>query len=420
MVYLRLAWKSILNRRLATSLTIASIALSAALLVGVENLRRGARAGFQGVLRGVDLVVGAPGSPLNLTLYSVFHLGNATASIPYSSFERLRAHPAVAAAIPISLGDSHRGFRVIATDASLFREYRYRDNQAIAFAEGRDPQSTFEAAVGAHVAADLGYKIGDPLVIAHGVSAISLMKHEDKPFRLAGILQRTGTPLDRAVFITLEGMEAIHIDWQSGAPPLPGEERSAESLRAEELQPREITAIFLKARARMDALRLQREINGNRAEPMLAALPGASLAELWDMVAYAERALAIVSGVVAMVGLLGMLMSIYTTLNERRREMAILRALGAGPGRIALLFVLESGALSAIGALSGVLLYYGALLLARPALESAFGLYLPLTAPGLLESLYLLGIVIGGSISGLLPAYRAYRNALADGLSVKL
>ncbi|MBX7058823.1 MAG: ABC transporter permease [Leptospirales bacterium] len=420
MVYLQLAWKSIANRRLATALTMLSIALSAMLLVGVENLRRGARSSFQGVIRGVDLVVGAPGSPLNLTLYSVFHMGNATASIPYSALQSMRRHPAVAAVIPISLGDSHRGFRVIATDQQLYQHYRHHDDQSLRFAGGRAPEGIFECALGSMVAERLGYKLGQKVVIAHGVSAISLQKHDDKPFHVVGILEPTGTPLDRSLFISLEGMEAIHIDWQSGAPPLPGEERRAESLRSEELQPREITAMFVKARARMDALRLQREINGNRQQPMLAALPGAALAELWDMIGYAETALSAVSAVVAAVGLSGMLMSIYTTLNERRREIAILRALGAGPRRIALLFVLESGALSLAGSIAGLALYYALLLALRPLAESKLGLFLPLAPPGALEWMYLGAISLGGALLGLLPAYRAYRNALADGLSVRL
>lgn len=418
--YLSLALKSIANRKLSTALTALSIALSAGLLIGVEHIRQGARESFRGVISQTDLVVGARTGSLQLLLYSVFHMGAATANVSYASFERYRAHPAVKWAIPISLGDSHRGYRVVATDRSFLDHYRFRNDRRVELAEGAWPEGVFDVALGSEVAEALGYAPGKKIVIAHGMSARSLMNHDDKPFVVVGVLKRTATPVDRALYITLEGMEAIHIDWSDGAPPLPGEETPAESIRKADIRIKSITAFLVGAESRIDTLRLQREINVDPAEPLLAVIPGVALAELWRTMGYAENALFAITIIVVLVGLAGMLMSIYATLNERRREMAILRALGARPAQIVALFVFESGVLSFLGALLGTALFYGALLIARPLVEDSLGLVLPLRMLGATEFYYLGGIVLAGLLIGLLPALRAYRNALADGLTIRV
>lgn len=373
-------------------------------------------------MSGVDLIVGARTGPLQLLLYSVFHLGQATANISWDSYERYRKHPAVDWTIPISLGDGHRGYRVVATNENFYEHYRFRQDRRVEFREGRRPAGVFDVVLGSEVAEKLGYELDRKIVLNHGMAARGIMDHRDKPFSVTGILRRTGTPVDRSLYITLEGMEAMHVDWQSGAPPLPGDEVSAERILAGNvnLQPKNITAFFLRSESRILTLRLQREVNEDRAEPLLAVIPGVTLGELWATVGYAEAALRIVSVAVVLVGLTGMLVSIYTSLNERRREMAILRALGAGPRAILFLFVLESGLLSAAGALFGLALVYGGLTIAQPIIEESTGLFLPISAPALLEYVYLGGVIVAGFLIGLVPAYRAYRNALVDGLSVRI
>ncbi len=422
MILVRLALQSIANRKLSTALTVLSIALSVALLIGVENVRRGARESFRGTVNGVDLIVGARTGPLQLLLYSVFHLGQATANIDWESYKRYREHQAVRWTIPISLGDGHRGFRVVATNENFYEHYRFRQDRQVEFRDGEQPRAVFDVALGSEVAEKLGYELGRKIVLNHGMAARGIMDHRDKPFTVKGILKRTGTPIDRSLYISLEGMEAIHVDWQSGAPPLPGDEVSAERILGGDvnLQPKNITAFFLRSESRILTLRLQREINQDEQEPLLAVIPGVTLGELWATVGYAEAALRIVSIAVVLVGLTGMLVSIYTSLNERRREMAILRALGAGPRTILFLFVLESGLLSAAGAVFGLVLVYGGLWFAQPMIEESTGLFLPISAPALLEYIYLGGVIVAGFLIGLVPAYRAYRNALVDGLSIRI
>lgn len=417
---LRLAVQSIRNRALTTTLTVISIALSVALLIGVEHIRTSARESFQGTISQTDLIVGARSGPIQLLLYSVFHMGSATSNISFESYEKYRDHPAVEWTIPISLGDSHRGYRVVATDQNFYEHYRYRGDRRIELQDGTTAGDIFDVVLGSEVAAKLNYPVGKKIVLSHGMATRSLLNHEDKPFTVVGILKRTSTPVDRSLYITLEGMEAIHVDWQSGAPPMYGEEIPAERIRAMNLKVEQITAFLLRSKSRMLTLQLQREVNTDAGEALLGIIPGVTLSELWQTIGYAESALLIVTVVVVLVGLTGMLMSIYTSLNERRREMAILRSLGAGPRKILALFVLESGLLSCAGCVLGVVLVYVALLVAQPVVEDQLGLYLSIDFLSGVELAYLALVVAAGFLIGLVPAARAYRNALADGLTIRV
>ncbi len=421
MILLSLAYKSLSNRKLTTGLTLASIALSVALLIGVEHVRMGVRENFSHTLSQTDLIVGARGGALQLLLYAVFGMGSATNNLSYVSYATLKHHPAVQWTIPYSLGDSHRGFRVIGTNEDFYKEYRYRQDRKLAFAEGHAASEVFDVVLGHAVAQQLGYKLGAAIVVTHGVtSGRGILEHDDKPFRVVGILQRTATPVDRALYITLEGMEAMHIDWQEGAPPRSGEAVPAARIHKEDIAIKQITAFLLRTKSRFETLRLQREINAFEDEPLMTIIPGVALSELWRSIGYAEDGLKIVTVCVIIVGFLGMLMALYTSLNERRREMAILRAVGVGPHKIAALLVLESGVLSLMGCLLGVGLVYGLLFALQPVVEQHFGLYIPVRALSSVEYGYALATLVAGCGIGLVPAFKAYRNTLADGLSMRL
>jgi len=420
MLLLSLAWKSLRNRRVTTGLTVLSIALSVALLLGVEALRVSARESFSSTISGTDLIVGARGGGLQLLLYTVFRMGTATNNVRWESYEEWAKHPAVAWTIPYSLGDSHRGFRVVGTNENFYKHYRFRRTRKVEFASGRAPKGFDEVALGSDVAAKLKYTVGEKVLLTHGLGAAGIMDHENHGFEVVGILERTATPIDRSLYITLEGMSAVHVGWEEGAPPEPGEEVETKKLTAEQLKPEVITAFLLRAKSRIDTLRIMRDVNNYLGEPLMGIIPGVAMGELWSTVKYAELALEIVGGFVVVVGLLGMLVAIYTTLNERRREMAILRALGAGPGKIVALFVMESVLLAGAGCAVGVGLMYVGVLGLQGVVEREFGLYLRWAGLQTEHAVYL-GIVVGAALLiGLVPAWRAYRNSLADGLSVRV
>jgi len=421
MYLLRLALASLGNRRFTAWLTVFAIALSVCLLLAVEWVRTEARASFANTISGTDLIVGARSGSVNLLLYSVFRIGNATNNIRWDSFEHFAEHRQVKWAIPISLGDSHRGYRVMGTSPAYFEHYRYARTQALQLSSGRaftdDP---FEVVLGAEVAQALDYQLDQELVLAHGVATISLVKHDDKPFKVVGILKRTGTPVDRTLHISLAGMEALHVDWQNGMPARGAAKVSAEQARGMALKPQQITAVLLGLNSKIATFSLQREINEFRGEPLLAILPGVALQELWSLMGTAEKALFVVSLFVVLTGLIGMLTAILTSLNERRREMAILRSVGARPWHIASLLIVEAFALALAGVLLGLLLLYVGIAGAQGYVQANYGLYLPLNLPTRYEWTLLGAILSAALLMGCVPAWRAYRQSLADGLSIRL
>lgn len=414
-----LALKSILNRRFTAILTIAAIALSVTLLLGVERLRTEARTSFANTIAGTDLVVGARSGGIQLLLYAVFRIGNATNNITWKSYQDIARHPRIQWTVPISLGDSHRGYRVMGTTQDYFTYYRYARERTLDFAAGVPFADLYDTVLGAEVAEALGYRLGQKIVVAHGAGEVSFTQHDDKPFRVVGILRKTGTPVDRTVHVSLEAIEAIHVDWLSGAP-IPGLHVSAEQARQMDLTPKAITAFLVGLNSKISAFAVQRFINDYRAEPLQAILPGATLQELWDLMSIAEQALLAISTFVVLVGLTGMLTVLLASLNERRREMAILRSVGARPAHIFALIIGEAGFLTLLGIGLGLLLLYGGLMLAQPLLESRFGLFIGIRMLSSYD-LMLLGLVLAaGSLIGIIPGYQAYRYSLADGMTIRI
>ena len=419
MAILRLALQSLWNRRFTALLTLLSIALSVLLLLGVERIRSEARASFASTLSGTDLIVGARSGPVQLLLYSVFRIGDPTNNIGWKSYQDIAGLPRVAWTVPLSLGDSHRGFRVVGTNRDYFRHYRYARDRRLQLAGGALFTDLYDAVLGAEVADALGYAIGDEIVVAHGAGDVSFARHDDKPFRVTGILARTGTPVDQSVHVSLEAIEAIHLGWESGAP-LPGVSVSAEQARTRDLTPEAITAVLVGLESRIATFAVQREINAYPHEPLLAVIPGVALSELWSVIGIAERALLVVAAFVVLVGLIGMLTALLIGLEGRRREMAILRSVGARPAHVLALMTGEAVLLTALGVLLGLALLYALLAAAQPLIAEQLGLHLYLSLPGTREWTLLGAVMATGLVVGLIPGWRAYRLALADGLSLRV
>jgi putative ABC transport system permease protein len=411
-----LAAKSAWSRRFAMALVVACVALATFLLLAVERLRHDTRASFADAVSGADLIVGARGGSVQLLLYSVFRIGGATNNIRWSSVQALQNDPAVAWVVPISLGDSHRGFPVVATSVAYFERFRYADQRALAFREGRAFTAVFDAVLGSEVAARLGYRLGDRMVLAHGDGAIADNDHADLPFTVVGILAPTGTPVDRSVHIGLDGMEAIHLDWAFGAP-LPGRTINAEQAATRDLAPKAVTAALLGLKSRAAVFAVQRRIAEFPAEPLQAVLPGVALDELWEAVSLGERALGLVGAVVAVVSLAGLVAAVVVSLEQRRRELAVLRAIGMGPRALFALLGLEGAMIAGAGVAAGLALWCLAFALAAPWVQAQFGVGLSAAWPGAAEWRIAAAVFAAGVAASVVPGWRAYRLSLADGLS---
>ena len=418
MNWLSLALHSLWNRRATAILTVFMVALSLCMLLTVDRVRQDTRSSFANTLSGTDLIVGGRTGGLNLLLYTVFRIGNATNNISWQTYQDIRANDAVAWTVPISLGDSHRGYRVLGTTNDYFDHYKYGRKQSLELRQGRAFEGVYEAVLGAEVAESLGYELGQEIVVSHGLGSTSFENHDDKPFTVVGILEPTGTPVDRTLHVPLKGITAMHVDWQAGVK-VPGLNISAEEALERDLTPESITATLVGMKSRIQTFQFQRRINEYRAEPLSAIIPGATLQQLWQMIAIAENALIAVSAMVVVTGILGMVTVILAGLNERRREMAILRALGARPLHILGLLVLESGFYGVIGLVLGLVVHWGLMAVAGLWVQPAYGIQLTVGWP---EPTLMTALAVFLAISflvGLVPGWKAYRQSLSDGLTAR-
>ena len=460
-----LAVKSLRHRKFTLVLSVSSIALSVILLLGVERIRNQVHESFSSTISGTDLIVGSRTGNISLLLSSVFHLGYANQNVSYNTYEKVSANPKVAWSIPLSLGDSHKGYAVLGTTDEYFEHFLYGRKQKLEAVEGTLCVHHMGAVLGSKVAKELGYKLGDEVVVTHGMGEESFVEHAHDPFTVAAILKPTGTPVDQTVHVSIFAMGAIHDHFYD---PGASEETSdplaaalAEHNHAHDdgqshdshadhdhshaqhdhkghshdahnhdshaghnhgvdETPESLTAFMIGLNNRSDVLALQRSLNTYKEEPLTAIMPVVTLLELWGVVKPAEKALMIISFLVLFVAFAGMLTTIMTSLNERRREMAILRSVGAKSKHIFQLIVLEAVGVTFSGIVVGVVILHGLLLLAKPIVSARLGIIIGLEWFGVSELVMLAVILMGGLLIGIWPAYRSYKNSLADGLIVKI
>jgi putative ABC transport system permease protein len=409
-MFFRLATKSLFNRKGSVVLTILAMSVSIFVLLGVEHIRSQTKESFNSTVSGVDLIVGARTGSLNLLLYSVFRIGSPTNNIDWETYQTISTNPKVAWAIPISLGDSHKGYRVMGTSTDYFKHFSYGNKRQLNFAAGQAFNDLFDVVLGAEVAKTLGYSLGDKITLAHGLGSTSFSLHDDRPFTVAGILASTGTPVDQTVHISLQGIEAIHIDWKQGVK-IPGRTIQTEQLAALTLTPKTITAFMLGLNSRMTIFQMQRDINNYRQEPLSAILPGVALSELWQMIGILENTLRLISGLILIAALLGLSAMMLASIREREHEIHLLRVIGAPPSYLFLLVEMEAlliSFLSLVIALSGLylgLLLSGDFLTSKVGLQMSFALF---SGNNLLFILLAIGATI---VAAALPSFFAYRNA---------
>ncbi|MDR1311886.1 MAG: ABC transporter permease [Burkholderiaceae bacterium] len=412
-----LSGKSAWNRRGTLLPIVLSIAVSIVLLLGVEKIRTQVRDSFLQAVHGTDLIVGARGGDVQLMLYAVFHLGSATHNMGWDSAKAIAAKENIAWSVPVSLGDSHRGHPVVATTPSFFSDYRVRRDKPLIFAAGRKFNDLFEVVIGSEVAKKQGYTAGKKIVLSHGSSGDNLPEHSDKPFVVSGVLSATGTPVDRSLYISLEAMEAIHLDWQGGAV-MPGLNITSSQVTKFNLEPKSITALLVGLKKRTRVFALQREVNAWKHEPLMAIIPGVVIDQIWYLAGTGEQALLLISLLVTLASLAGLISVMLAGLGERRRELAILRSAGASLGDIVLLLLFEGIWLTVIGVLGGSFVFQLLLTCLGPTLLDSYGIMLELSLPGAGEWILLGCVGVAGVLSSLVPAIHAYRMSLADGLSV--
>ncbi|MDG1312026.1 MAG: ABC transporter permease [Porticoccaceae bacterium] len=409
-MFFRLAVKSLLNRKGSVMLTVLAMAVSIFVLLGVEHIRGQSKQSFNSTVSGVDLIVGARTGSMNLLLYSVFRMGSPTNNIDWQTYQNISANPKVAWVIPISLGDSHKGFRVMGTTTDYFTYFSYGNKRQLNFSQGKPFEQVFDVVLGAQVAKKLNYTLGENIILAHGLGKTSFSTHDQSPFKVVGILGPTGTPVDQTVHVSLQGIEAVHMDWQQIAN-MSGGAVSHKQIQALELEPKNITAFMLGLTSRMATFRVQRDINNYSNEPLTAILPGVALAELWQMMGLLENILRLISGLILVAALLGLSAMMLASIREREHEIHLLRVIGAPPWFLFLLVELEALLVSFVSMLVGITGLYLSLLIAGDVLSTDFGLHIGLHILSFNNLLFLLLVAGSTLIAAAIPSFTAYKSA---------
>lgn len=407
-----LAGRSAWARRGPLSLLVAAIAVSVAMVLAVMQLREDARDSFSNAITGVDLIAGSRTSPSNLLLYSVFHLGQPVRSMPYRHVDAIVKLPAVAWAVPLQLGDHFRGFPVVGTTPMFFS--KVGGPSGLGFSSGGAFAKLFDVVIGAEVAARLGLSVGSSITLTHGGNDSLAEDHSDTPFSVAGVLRRTGSPIDRSVLISLAGFEAMHIGWELGSKPK--QSVSVTHLDPLRLEPSQVTAVLVGLESRNQIFSARRAIEALGAGTLMAILPGVTLDELWQAFGIVEMTLSVIGWLVLASALLGICATLLLSIASRRKEFAVLRALGLSPAGITRLILLESLWVSLTGIVIGWIMLQLMIAGLSPWAIQEFGIsmqFRPLDPQAWLA----LGMVLGLTLlASLLPAFRAMRLSLHDGL----
>tara|TARA_B100000482_G_scaffold124196_1_gene89963 strand:- start:122 stop:1372 length:1251 start_codon:yes stop_codon:yes gene_type:complete len=414
---LKLTFNSLYARLLTVGMTVFAISLSLMLYMSVEKLRTSAYTSFTDTISQTDLIVGARTSSVQLLLYSVFRIGNATNNITWESYEDVINKKEVAWSVPISLGDSHKGFRVMGTNSEFFKRYKFRGGQSIELEQGKNLDDLYDVIIGAGVAEKLNYSVGTPLIVSHGLQSFS--DHDDQPFKVSGILAKTGTPVDNTVIVSLEAIEAIHVDWSTGAK-IPGQITPVEEIRQMDLSPKNITAALIGVNSKLQIFQLQRWINEYPEESLSSILPGVALQELWRIVGVVENLLLGISVTVIFTTLIGMTAIIFSSLNERRREMAIWRAMGASPKVVIGLLMLEAFIISVMSIIVSTVMLFLTLYVLQPWIDNTYGILVNIEMLSFKDIYIFMLFIIAASLVSLIPAIRAYWFSINDGMTIKI
>lgn len=406
----KLALQSLLDRKGSAMLSLLAMTVSVFVLLAVEHIRHQAKDNFSNTVSGVDLIVGARTGNINLLLYSVFRIGSPTNNIRWQTYENITSNKLVKWAIPISLGDSHKGYRVLGTTQDYFEYFSYGKKNRLEFDQGHQFDQLFDVVLGAEVANKLDYSLGDKVALAHGIATTSFSMHDDRPFTVVGILAATGTPVDQTLHVSLKGIEAIHIDWQHGVK-VANTELTQSDLEKVDLQPKSITAFMLGLSSKMATFQVQRSINEYASEPVVAILPGVALSELWRMIGVLENTLLLVSILVFIAACLGVSSMLLASIRERRHEIQLLRIIGAPPYFLFLLIELEALLITLLGCLLGAVLLMACLASLQGYLVAEYGIYIASNILTKHSGYLLMSIIMASIVVAIIPSLSGYRKA---------
>ena len=396
MSLLQIVWRSLRQHMLSTVITAFSIALASGLLMSVWVVKEQSERNFMGVDSGFDAVVGAPGSKLQLVLNSIFHLESSDRNLTWEQYESVASHPMVRTAIPLAVGDNHQGYRLVGVTTNLF-EVEFREGEKYAVQDGGyifRPDKK-QAVVGSFVAERLRLKVGDKFHPYHGLTFDETAKH-DEVYVVTGIMKPTNTPGDRVIWIPIKGLQNMS-----------GHEADKST---------EVSAVLVKLISATQTPLMDKQINSQGKVMTFAGPIAMIVAQLFNKIAPVEMVLRCIAVLVALVAAGSILSSIYNSMNERRREIAILRALGARRRTVFGVVILESSSIAALGALAGFVVYFIIMFVATWYIRAETGIALNPLEPQWVMLWAPLAMLALGALAGIVPASKAYSTNVATNL----
>ncbi|MSU49550.1 MAG: FtsX-like permease family protein [Opitutus sp.] len=391
-------YRSLRQHALSTVVTAAGIALACGLLMCVWMVKTQSQSAFTQTTTGFDAVLGARGSKLQLVLNAIFHLEASPGNLAYADYEGVKRHPMVKTAIPIAVGDNLRGYRLVGTLPELFTNVEYTPGKKFAVRAGGRAfaGNAKEAVAGSFAAERLNLKVGDKFRPFHGLAFDPKSEHKDD-FVVTGILAPTNTPIDRVVWIPLHGIQTMS-----------GHDAKTAT---------DVSAVLIQLRAPAAGFMLDSMFNkqGNR---LTFAYPvGAIIAELFGKIAWFDQVLTLVAYLVALVAAGSVLASIYNSMSARRRDLAILRALGARRRTIFGAVLAEAACIGALGATAGFAVYFGLFAGVAQVIRAQTGVVLDLGARHPVLWICPLAMTALCALGGIVPALKAYQTPVAETLA---
>lgn len=374
-----LAIRNLLDRPLSTSLNLVLVGLGIGIISLVVNLSNQVEDQFSKNISGIDMVVGAKGSPLQLILSSVFQIDNPTGNIPLTEVERLEKNRLIEKTYRMSFGDSYQGRRIVGVSKNYLDLY----NVEIV---GSLWSSPMEVVLGSQVMNSLSMEIGDELISSHGLADMG-QEHDDSHFEIVGVMKPTGTVVDHLILTSYESVWQVH-DYDTE-------------------DPKEITALLVKFSSPMGLIRLPRYINSKTS--MMAALPSYELTRLYSLMGVGVQTLNLVALAVVVVSLFSVFVSLFSSLNSRSSEMALLRVYGASKLQLMQLILTEGAALTFLGGMLGLMLSKVGLIILSQFGVNQFNQDLDPLLIGSVDILLIFGALFIGLLAASLPAIRVYR-----------
>ncbi len=403
--------RSLRQHALSTAVTACSVAMAAGLVMAVFAIKSQTYDAFTGGSNGFDAVLGARGSQLQLVLNTVFHLETSPGNIPWSMYQAIAQDDGVALAVPYAVGDNYQGFRIVGTTPDLFEKFPGEGGIRVESGGRFFTADAREAVVGSVVAQRTGLTTGATVNPYHGLIFDENKRHEDE-YTVVGVLEATNSPLDRIVWIPIEGVYRMSGHVLRGT----GRNFRPEAGQAIPEEHREVSAVMLKLKDPQAGIYLDQTINRQGTRATLAWPIGRSMADLFDKIGWVNRVLELVAYLVVLVAAGTILSSLYNTMNERRREFAILRSLGARKSTVFSAIVAEATAIAGLGALLGYVVYAGILGIAFLIVRAQTGVVLDVFKADPVLWMTPIAMIVVGALSGLVPAFKAYRTDVASNL----